>query len=123
MTDTTCSFQIKSLLQVAKAYELEVIPLVQTFGHLEYVLKVDNFARLRENPRVPQALCPSQNDSMLLVHTLIDQIMSLHEGVQFLHVGCDEVFHIAECNLCSSKNKDELFLEHVSRVATYVRNK
>ena len=119
-----------------------MIPLVQTFGHLEYVLKVPAFSYLRENPGVPQALCPSQNDSMLLVETLIDQvihfslnfwncefnvflfqIMKLHEGVQFLHIGCDEVFHMGECALCSSRNKDELFLEHVARVANYVRNK
>lgn len=49
--------------------------------------------------------------------------MSLHEGVKFLHIGCDEVFHIAECQLCSLKPKDELFLTHVTRVASYVRNK
>ena len=49
--------------------------------------------------------------------------MSMHEGAKFLHIGCDEVFHIAECALCQLKAKDDLFLSHVHRVASYVRNK
>lgn len=49
--------------------------------------------------------------------------MSLHEGSKFLHIGCDEVFHMAECEVCSRKPKDGLFLSHVHRVASYVTSK
>ena len=65
-----------SLLATAKSQNLEVIPLVQTFGHLEYVLKMEKFADIRENPDVPQAICPSRNESLRLVETLIDQVQS-----------------------------------------------
>ncbi|XP_046632739.1 hexosaminidase D-like isoform X2 [Daphnia pulicaria] len=115
--------EIRSLLNVAEAYKLEVIPLVQTFGHLEYALKLPQFSHLRENPAVPQAVCPSQNESFVLIQNLVDQIMSMHEGIKYLHIGCDEVFHMAECAICSLKPKDDLFLSHVHRVASYVNNK
>ena len=49
--------------------------------------------------------------------------MSLHSGVKYLHIGCDEVFHMAECSLCQLHAKDDLFLSHVHRVASYVRSK
>lgn len=49
--------------------------------------------------------------------------MALHPNIRYLHIGCDEVFHIAECSLCQRKFKDDIFLGHVQRVATYVRNK
>jgi hexosaminidase len=49
--------------------------------------------------------------------------MSMHEGIKYLHIGCDEVFHMAECAICSLKPKDDLFLSHVHRVASYVNNK
>lgn len=49
--------------------------------------------------------------------------MSLHEGSKFLHIGCDEVFHMAECAICSLKPKDDIFLSHVHRVASYVTSK
>ena len=47
----------------------------------------------------------------------------MHGGSKFLHIGCDEVFHMAECGLCSVKPKDDLFLSHVHRVASYVSSK
>ena len=49
--------------------------------------------------------------------------MSVHDGIKYLHIGCDEVFHMAECAICSLKPKDELFLSHVHRVASYVSSK
>jgi len=115
--------EINSLLEAARVNGLDVIPLVQTFGHLEYVLKSDKFDQLRENPAVPQAICPSKSESFTLVQNLIDQIMAFHPNIRYLHIGCDEVYHIAECALCQRKFKDDIFLAHVQRVATYVKNK
>ena len=66
--------QIKTFLLAARALDLEVIPLVQTFGHLEYALKLEQFSHLRENPSVPQAVCPSRNETMKLVEALVDQV-------------------------------------------------
>ena len=69
--------QVKTLLAAAAANHLEVIPLIQTFGHLEYALKLQEFAPLRENPDVPQAICPSRNESLRLVESLVDQVRRL----------------------------------------------
>lgn len=43
--------------------------------------------------------------------------------MRYLHVGCDEVFHMGECFRCRSKAREDLFLSHVKHVATYVRAK
>lgn len=71
---------------MAQAYKLEVIPLVQTFGHLEYALKLPQFSSLRENPAVPQAVCPSRNDSFVLIQHLIDQVNPAHSLIFFLYI-------------------------------------
>ena len=44
------------MVKVAEDCGLVVIPLCQTFGHLEYVLKFFNF--LREHPERPDCLIP-----------------------------------------------------------------
>lgn len=115
--------QIASLVATCRNHGLEVIPLVQTFGHLEFALKHERWSHLREVPELPQALCPSLNESMSLVRTLIDQTMAMHPGVRYLHIGCDEVYQIGECERCRLLVRETIFLQHVEAVARYVRQK
>lgn len=49
--------------------------------------------------------------------------MKIHRDANFLHIGCDEVFHLGECARCRTKARETLFLSHLSEVATYVRRK
>lgn len=49
--------------------------------------------------------------------------MNVHGDVNFLHIGCDEVYHLGECSRCRNKLKDDLFLSHVSQVARYIRKR
>ena len=114
--------EVRMILEACKNSNLQVIPLVQTFGHLEYALKGGLFSYLREVPEIPQALCPSHNDTSLFVRAMIDQIMKMHPHVRFLHIGCDEVFQLGECDKCRQRNREDLFLKHVSDTASYVLN-
>lgn len=66
--------EVREIIRSAEQLDLEVIPLVQTFGHLEFALKNPEFIHLREVPESPQALCPSLNASLELVQDIIDQV-------------------------------------------------
>lgn len=103
--------------------QLQVIPLIQTFGHMEYVLKFDKYRHLREVDEFPAVVCPSKNESFQLIKHMADQVMAVHSkfGARYLHIGCDEVFHIGECNLCQLKSRDDLLLGHMAQVASYVK--
>ncbi|XP_014250389.1 hexosaminidase D-like isoform X2 [Cimex lectularius] len=114
---------IKEILTFSMESDLEVIPLIQTFGHVEFALKHEEFAHLREVPESAQALCPSLNASLDFVQLLIDQVMELHPHSKYLHIGCDEVFQMGECSRCRNQQRENLFLNHVARVAGIVRSK
>ena len=49
---------IYNILIKSKELGLEVIPLVQTFGHMEFVLKHGQFAHLRDSADMPESICP-----------------------------------------------------------------
>ncbi|XP_014672485.1 PREDICTED: hexosaminidase D-like isoform X2 [Priapulus caudatus] len=121
--------EVAKMLQLAEDNKLEVIPLVQTFGHFEFVLKHDKFRPLREVESYPNALCPSRTESLNVVKAMISQLLQLHPNSKFVHIGADEVWHLGKCSKCQermqseSKTKEHLFLDHVKSVANYTLGK
>ncbi|GFS21284.1 hexosaminidase D-like [Elysia marginata] len=75
------------------------------------------------------ALCPSNTDCLDLIFQMLDQVMKLHPDVSEFHIGCDEVFHLGLCDKCMARmsqdsiGKDQLFFDHIKKVASYLRNK
>jgi hypothetical protein len=57
---------IQHILQLATNNGLEVIPLIQTFGHLEFVLKLEKHAELREVQKYPQVRCFKDLNAMCI---------------------------------------------------------
>ncbi|MPC08063.1 hexosaminidase D-like [Portunus trituberculatus] len=118
---------IADIIELAKKSSLIIIPLVQTFGHMEHVLKLKEFAELREVPNYPQVVCPTNNKTLPLIKMMIDQVMQLHPGTDWLHIGSDEVYNLGECTRCQQYllhhqfGKSDLFLHHVRSVAKYVK--
>ncbi|CAN7990657.1 unnamed protein product [Ixodes hexagonus] len=118
--------ELAHILSVARANKLKVIPLVQTFGHLEFALKLQEFMELRELSHSPQALCPSLNSSLSLVKAMLNQVLSLHPEAEFVHIGCDEVYSLGQCPRCEQRlqlpdmSRDMLFLHHVGSVIKHV---
>ncbi|XP_063286559.1 hexosaminidase D-like [Pelobates fuscus] len=87
---------IDKILKLAKMNKLEVVPLVQTFGHMEYVLKHDKFRGLREVERYPNSLNPHHAESLPLVKSILTQVLEKHPTCNWIHIGADEVYHLGE---------------------------
>ncbi|XP_062124668.1 hexosaminidase D [Drosophila sulfurigaster albostrigata] len=131
--------ELKDFLETAWVeHGLSIMPLVQTFGHLEYTLKLQEFEHLRELPESPQSICPSRPQSMALLEQMLTQVIELHMRpsanatpatpelpIKFthLHIGCDEVQRMGECSLCRQRLRSEIFLTHVISLAHFVRRR
>lgn len=57
----------------------------------QFVLKHKALAHLREVALFPNTLNPHEAESLALVGAMISQVMELHPGARWLHIGCDEV--------------------------------
>uniref|UniRef100_A0A8C7BWU3 beta-N-acetylhexosaminidase n=1 Tax=Neovison vison TaxID=452646 RepID=A0A8C7BWU3_NEOVI len=118
--------EIKEILHLATLNKLEVIPLVQTFGHMEFVLKHEALAHLREVALFPNTLNPHEAEALALVGAMVSQVMELHPGARWFHVGCDEVYYLGEGEasrrwLQQERNtKARLCLSHIKAVACHV---
>ncbi|XP_064890681.1 hexosaminidase D isoform X4 [Columba livia] len=118
--------ELRAVLRQARALGLELVPLVQTFGHMEFVLKHKEFAHLREVKVFPNALNPHKEESRALVKAMIDQVMALHEDVKWFHIGCDEVYYLGEGEESKQwlqqqgNTPEKLCLSHIKAVASCV---
>ena len=68
---------LKRFIRVAKSNDLEVVPLIQTLGHMELLLKHESFQSLREDQRYPAFLNPAKPLSLVLLKVMIDQIFGI----------------------------------------------
>ena len=73
---------------------------------------------------MPESICPCHEGTMEVLQDIIDQVMRVHKKANYLHIGCDEVYHLGECQPCTTNmsSRNEIFIDHVSRVATYAKN-
>ena len=134
---------VKRLVAVSKANNINVIPQINLLGHQSWdnhllnLLKV--YPEFDETPliKMPEeynwpnkdglyckSYCPLHPDVHEIVFDLVDEICDVFESNAF-HAGMDEVFYIGEsqCPRCSGKNKAELFAGEVHKIQSHLNIK
>ena len=82
---------VGELLRAAEQHKLDVIPLVQTFGHLGFVLKQEQFKHHREMELFPNSMMPVAVDSeetgvRVLVTEMLRQVETVHTSLSIIHI-------------------------------------
>lgn len=113
---------VRTLEKKAAELFIELIPLQQSFGHLEYVLKQPEYIALRELPESAGELCPSNNGSIRLVEELLKDMKDLFPRSSYLHLGCDEVWSLGSCKKCieSGLTRHQLFIHYINHLIDFV---
>ena len=118
---------IAEIREYAHGCGIEIIPLVQVFGHMTHVLRLAPYREFAENPDVPNQICPQHPGSFELVRRLIDDTLRLHRDCRYLHLGGDECEQLGSCPKCAEfarkHGKGKLYSAFMSRAADYVLSK
>lgn len=90
-TDITMPLpELKRLFAMYRELGVEPIPLIQSFGHMEWAFARDQNLNLAFNPKVPYALDPRKPESAVFLNKLWDEAISELKP-ETVHFGCDEV--------------------------------
>ncbi|PAV58912.1 hypothetical protein WR25_08899 [Diploscapter pachys] len=131
-TDAYNNEEVKEILDTAKNLGLTIVPLVQTFGHLEWILKFEEMRKYRENDAYPQVICLGDDEGLEYVREALRQVIEVHKdyGLPFFHIGADEAFEFGVCEKsrawirqnASEGGKQTLALNHLKVTAEFVKS-
>jgi hypothetical protein len=80
----------KRVRDTARRLGIAIIPLVNTFGHSEWLLDNDAMRHLADNPDNPYAYDPSNPETVPTVEKIYEEALAFFEPTDF-HIGHDEV--------------------------------
>jgi hypothetical protein len=113
--------EFRSLLAECRLRGLEPIPLLQTIGHAEYVLKHEKYRHLRELPHRHDQYCPRNAEVLPFLHAWIGEYLDLFGAVKHFHLGADESMCLGACPACKAYAEhhglSRLYVDHVNAVA------
>ncbi len=119
----------RRVLERSRDLGLENIPLLQTIGHAEYVLKHPRYHHWREDPAFHDCYCASNPEVRRFLVAWIEEYSELFDGLfgehsggrrQF-HLGGDEAYRFASCPSCARRadevGRNGLYAEHVGALS------
>ena len=116
--------EIESFMRDCGRWGLDVIPLQQCFGHLEYILQHKRYAHLRESQTELSQLCPCRLEEAIGVFAeIFREVAELHPSACF-HIGGDETYLLGHCPACRARaeeaGKSRLYVDYFQRAAAEI---
>ncbi|OPZ14720.1 MAG: Beta-N-acetylhexosaminidase [candidate division BRC1 bacterium ADurb.BinA364] len=114
-----------ALADLARANFIDLMPLVQSLGHVEYILQHEAYSQYRESQSNVQQYCPSLPETFEFWKRQADEVLEMFPETPYFHVGADETRLLGHCRRCKArmkKGEDELdlYLSHMEKVWRHV---
>ena len=115
---------VKDFISYCQALKIDVIPLQQSFGHVDYILRNNRYAALREDDKDFSQVCPTEAAlNKELFTRLFKDMISLHASPYF-HIGGDETHLLGHCEKCKKRAAEigisRLYFEHIKLICDIV---
>jgi hypothetical protein len=112
----------RELVAYAAQYHVMVVPEQEAFGHLQHLLRYDQYSELAETPH-GSVLAPGQPGSLALIKQEFAELAQLYPS-PFLHVGADETIDLGIGQTKAAVDKDGLgkvYLDFMQQIDTTLR--
>jgi hypothetical protein len=119
--DAFTKAEFKEILAYSRRLGLESIPLLQTIGHCEYVLKHERYKPLAEVPDRIDQYCPQNPAVVPFLRKWIDEYLEVFGQVKYFHLGADEAYALGECPRCRAyaarHSLSALYIDHINAMS------
>jgi hypothetical protein len=112
--------EVAAFHAAAAEHGVQVIPLVQCLGHMEFALKLPEYAPLRETEGDINVLNPLADGARELISDLAKDVIAATPGLTHFHLGGDEAWSLGTNpdtkEWIETKGKGSLYLHHVEPI-------
>jgi hexosaminidase len=115
---------VKDFVGYCHQLGIDVIPLQQSFGHVEYILRNNRYAALREDEHDLSQVCPAKVELNKELFTRLFKDLAATHVSPYIHIGCDETHLLGHCPICKKLAAEEglskLYFDHVKMLCDIV---
>ena len=98
--------EISSFIAYCTTLQIDVIPLQQSFGHVEYILRHNKYAALREDAKDYSQVNPLKEELAKELFTkLYKDLIATHHS-PYIHIGGDETYLLGHSEASKQKIKE-----------------
>lgn len=115
--------EVKDLVSHAHDLGITPIPLLQSLGHLEYLLRHEEYTDICEDPAKRTQMCPIDPKSIRVWTELAEDMLELFPGCKLMHIGADETRELGtgrSAEAGKKVGKGGLFVGHINQVCRWL---
>ena len=86
--------EFQALTDYGLKYHVQLIPYLDGPGHIAFILKHPEYAKLREYPESNYELCATNPDSYKLMFGLFQDLIDANKGVNYFYLSTDEPYYV-----------------------------
>lgn len=117
--------EIRPFIKLAKTLGMEVIPMLNHFGHASMSRVISGKHVALDNDPSAALLfepdgwtwCLSNPDTIALLKLMREELAELCGSGKYFHFGCDEAYSFATCDICSKKDKLKMLTDYLNYLA------
>ena len=115
----------RKVVEAADQNFVEIIPLVQSLGHSEWIFTNDQNLDIAEDPDTPYAYCPTNPKTYDFIFEVYQEALDFFKPKKF-HIGHDEVTMLGRFpwrSRSSGKSVTELVMDDIKKLHTWFTEK
>lgn len=116
--------EITGFVKYCNSLGIDVIPLQQSFGHVEYILRNEKYKDLREDQKDYSQVCPLQTKQDSLLFTDLYTELALTHNSKYIHIGGDETYLLGHDQRCKEmvekEGKSKLYIDYIRMLCNIV---
>ncbi|MCK5803998.1 MAG: family 20 glycosylhydrolase [Lentisphaeria bacterium] len=114
---------LRAFQSAAAENGIEIIPLQQCLGHLEYLFRWPAYRHLAEDPSVGTTVCPTNLEATSVVASMLREVLETHPDSKYVHLGMDEADSLVTSERVRQRGGPlPVFLEHLRGLCDIVES-